>query len=133
MKKGQSKFLVGSFVVIAAIAYLMYTGIKETSVYYLTVSEAVAIVKQGEDFRMEGKVLNGSIKINPNSPGASFVIADAKEQMPIVFKGALPDLFKDDVDIVVQGKLDNEGVFNAHTLLTSCPSKYEAAEEGQKI
>ncbi|MEE8483003.1 MAG: cytochrome c maturation protein CcmE [Nitrospinota bacterium] len=133
MKKGQSKFLVGSLVVIGAIAYLVYTGIKETSVYYFSVSEAVAIAKKGEDFRMEGKVLNGSVKLNPDSLGASFVIADSKEQMPIVFKGALPDMFKDDVDVVVQGKLDNDGVFKAHTLLTSCPSKYEAAEEGKKI
>lgn len=132
MKKKQTKFLVGSFVVLGAITYLVYAGIKETSVYYLTVSEVSAIAKPGEDFRMEGKVVAGTIKVDDNSMGARFKITDSKKDIPIRFKGIIPDMFQDDIDVVVQGMLDTEGVFNAHTLLTSCPSRYEAVEEGQK-
>lgn len=131
MKKTQTKFLVGSLIVVGAISYLVYAGIKETSVYYLTVSEVSSIAKPGEDFRMEGKVVPGSIKKDANSMGAQFLITDSKKEIPISYKGIIPDMFSDDIDVVVQGMLDPEGLFNAHTLLTSCPSRYEA-EDGSE-
>ena len=131
-KKGQQKFIIGALLVVGAISYLVYAGIKETSVYYLSVSEAVAMAKKGVDFRMEGKVLPGTIKVDGDSLGASFIISDSSTQMPIVFRGPLPDMFKDEADVVVQGKIGPDGVFTAHTLMTSCPSKYEAAESETK-
>ncbi len=130
MKKNQTKFLVGGLVIIGAVAYLMYMGIKETSVYYLTVSES-ASMQSGKDFRMEGTVVPGSIKVAPDSLGAEFAITDAQKTVPIAYRGTMPDMFKDDIKVVVQGKFDDKGTFHAHTLLTSCPSKYEASKQGQ--
>lgn len=130
MKNGQTKFLVGGLVVVATVGYLMYMGIKETSVYYLTVSES-AKMGQGQDFRMEGNVVPGTIKIAPDSLGAEFSITDTQKTVNIRYRGTMPDMFKDEIKVVVQGKFDADGVFMAHTLLTSCPSKYEASKDGQ--
>jgi len=125
--------LIGALVMMGAISYLIYAGIKETSVYYLTVSEASMMTSRpGEDFRMEGKVQSGSIKTAENLLGAEFVITDSKKIVRIKYAGALPDMFKDGADVVVQGGFDNSGLFLAHTLLTSCPSRYEASAEEQK-
>lgn len=129
MKKNQTKFLVGGIVIVGAVAYLMYMGIKETSVYYLTVSESQKMAG-GKDFRMEGTVVPGSIKVAPDSLGAEFSITDQAKSVAISYRGTMPDMFKDDIKVVVQGKLDQNGIFHAHTLLTSCPSKYEASEQG---
>ncbi len=130
MKNNQSKFFAGAAVVVVAITYLVYTGIEETSVYYLTVTEAVPMKSSTEDMRIEGLVLAGSIQKDKDSLGASFMLTDDSENIPVTYRGALPDLFDDDIDVVVQGKFDqSSGKFEAHTLLTSCPSKYEATEE----
>lgn len=129
MKKNQTKFLVGGIVIVGAVAYLMYMGIKETSVYYLTVSESQKMAG-GKDFRMEGTVVPGSIKVAPGSLGAEFSITDQAKSVAISYRGTMPDMFKDDIKVVVQGKLDQNGIFHAHTLLTSCPSKYEASRQG---
>ena len=129
MKKNQTKFLVGGIIIVGAVAYLMYMGIKETSVYYLTVSESQKMTG-GKEFRMEGTVLPGSIKVAPDSLGAEFSITDKVKNVPVNYRGTMPDMFKDDIKVVVQGKLDQNGVFHAHTLLTSCPSRYEASEQG---
>jgi cytochrome c-type biogenesis protein CcmE len=42
-------------------------------------------------------------------------------------------MFKDGGEVVVEGILDEHGVFHANTLLTSCPSKYEAEKEAGKM
>lgn len=132
MKKNQTKFIVGGLVVIGAVACLMYLGVKETSVYYLTVSESQSMVGGGKDFRMEGTVVPGTIKMAADSLGAEFAITDKVKNVQVSYRGTMPDMFKDDIKVVVQGKLDQNGIFHAHTLLTSCPSKYEASKQGRK-
>jgi cytochrome c-type biogenesis protein CcmE len=47
----------------------------------------------------------------------------------VVYQGVTPDMFQDGGEVVVEGALDEQGVFHANTLLTSCPSKYEAEEK----
>jgi cytochrome c-type biogenesis protein CcmE len=129
MNKGQKKILIGSLAIVGAIVFLVYTGIKETSVYFLTVSEASVQGKPGQDLRIGGKVLSGSIKKDDDALGAHFFITDEKEKIPIQYRGTLPDMFQDAAAVVVQGKFDSSGLFKAHTLLTSCPSRYEAVNE----
>lgn len=133
MDKTQKKFLVGGLVVVGSVAYLMYSGIKETSVYYLTVSESSSMLSSGKDFRMEGNVVPGTIKVAADSLGAEFAITDSSKQIPVKYHGTMPDMFKDEIKVVVQGKFDSTGTFVAHTLLTSCPSKYEASKQGKKV
>lgn len=129
MKPKQVKFIVGSLVIVLAIGYLIYTGIRQTSVYYLTVSEVYAkgVSYQGEGMRVEGTVVAGSIQKDFGGLKAEFEITDGTDKrLPVHYKGIIPDMFRDGIDVVVEGTLDTQRVFQAHTLLTSCPSKYEA-------
>jgi len=128
MNRGQKRVLIGALAVIGAIGYLVYAGIKETSVYFLTVSEATTAAPN-QDLRIGGKVEAGSIKRDADALGALFVLTDETSKIPIKYKGTLPDMFQEDAEVVVQGKFDSSGLFKAHTLLTSCPSRYEAAKE----
>ncbi|MBI3794054.1 MAG: cytochrome c maturation protein CcmE [Nitrospinae bacterium] len=133
MNKAKKKLLIGALVIVAAVSYLVYAGIQETSVYYLTVTQSSQMLASNKEFRMEGNVVPGSIKQAPDSLGAEFVITDSAKQAPIKYHGTIPDMFKDNIKVVVQGKYDKNGVFVAHTLLTSCPSKYEASKQNNKI
>ena len=126
LKKKQIKFLMGSAAIVLALIYLVITGIGKTSVYYLTVSELLAKGESmyGEGVRVSGKVVNGSIQ-RDSASRVDFKITDDYKDIKVRYKGIVPDLFKEGREVVVEGKVDPGGIFEATTLLTSCPSKYE--------
>lgn len=128
MNKKQIKFITGSIIIVVAIGYLVVTGISKTSVYYLTVSELLSKGDSvfGQGVRVEGKVMDGSIKKDPSALKVDFKITDSSKDISVHYEGVIPDLFEEGRDVVVEGKYTREGIFVAHTLLTSCPSKYEA-------
>jgi cytochrome c-type biogenesis protein CcmE len=58
---------------------------------------------------------------------ADFVMADGDAKIPVHYEGLVPDTFKDNSQVVVEGNLNPERTsFRAHTLLAKCPSKYES-------
>ena len=54
---------------------------------------------------------------------------DESVTFPVEFRDALPDTFTDDAEVVLEGRLRGDGVFEAETLQTKCGSRYEAAPE----
>jgi cytochrome c-type biogenesis protein CcmE len=127
------RFLVGSMVIVAAIGYLMYTGIRETSSYYLTIQEFLPKREQMRDtpLRVAGRVQPGSIAYDARTLSlrfhlASFTDASAGDaSVPVAFTGIKPDMFADGRDVIVEGRYSGD-VLQASQVLTSCPSKYEA-------
>ena len=135
MKHKQIKFVIGSLGIVLALGYLIATSISTTSKFFLTVDElAVAgTLYHGEGLKVKGTVVNGSISRDPdNSLDVSFKIEEKRSMLPVVYKGITPDMFEDGREVVVEGTLGHDGVFHATTLLTSCPSKYEAEKEAGK-
>jgi cytochrome c-type biogenesis protein CcmE len=127
------RFVVGSLVIVAAIAYLMVTGIRETSSYYLTIQEFLPKEEQFRDMplRVAGRVRAGSIDYDAKTLRLNFRLAgfsdasDAQASVPVSFTGIKPDMFADGRDVIVEGRY-KDGVLVANQVLTSCPSKYEA-------
>ncbi|HSD09934.1 MAG TPA: cytochrome c maturation protein CcmE [Candidatus Binatia bacterium] len=127
------RFVIGSMVIVATIGYLMYTGIRETSAYYLTIQEFLPKKDQygNVPLRVAGRVQPGSIDYDPKSLRLRFHLAafsDANRpelSVPVSFTGIKPDMFADSRDVIVEGRYTG-GVFEANQVLTSCPSKYEA-------
>lgn len=120
------KFLVAGAVVLLAIGYLIFTAMGQASVYYLTVSELRAQgAADGRPIRVSGDVVPGSIVRD----GATlrFQIADEGGGLPVVYQGIVPDIFADNVQVVVEGRAGADGEFRANTLLAKCPSKFEAS------
>ena len=131
MDKKKKKFIIGSLIIIGATIYLVVTGISRTSIYYMHVSELLergdSIYNQG--VRVEGKVLSGSIIKGPSPLIVDFKITDGEKDIPVHYKGVIPDMFDDDRDVVIEGVFKPSGEFEARTIMTSCPSKYEAEQE----
>jgi len=127
------RFVIGSMVIVAAIGYLMYTGIRETSSYYLTIQEFLPKKDQygNVPLRVAGRVKPGSIDYDAKSLRLRFHLAafsdtDRPEMsVPVSFTGIKPDMFADGRDVIVEGRYTS-GVLEASQVLTSCPSKYEA-------
>jgi len=125
------KIIVGVFVIILALVLLIYSGMKDTSLYYLTVPELHAqgdeIVRQG--VRVSGDVVPGSIDWNPSAVELRFTMHEAGDTLRVFHKGLMPDQLAEAQQVVVEGHLDSTGIFQATTLMTKCPSKYEAESE----
>lgn len=123
----QAKILVAVGVIVAAVAFLVVTAFQNTAVYYLTVSELQAAGPSlyGQPVRVAGSVVPGSIQRDPASPVVRFEAHDGSGRMPVLYRGVLPDIFGDGVEVVVEGKYAN-GSFTASTLLAKCPSKFES-------
>ncbi len=129
MLKGRTKFIVAIIVIGVAISYLVYGGVNDTMVYYLTVQElkdrVSSVYKQ--KVRVSGKVVPGSIR-NDIDGSLEFTIADGEETVDVTYKGIVPDIFKDDVEAVVEGSYTPDNVFVASLLLAKCPTKYESTD-----
>ena len=130
------KFALGSLLIVGAIGYLIATGINRTSTYFFTVSELMEqkVSYQGTGLKVKGNVVAGSIERDPNDYlSVQFAIEEKTSNLNVVYQGVTPDMFQDGGEVVVEGMLDKQGVFHANTLLTSCPSKYEAEKEAGKM
>lgn len=152
MKKNNLRFLVGAVIILGAVVYLVYTGARDTMMYYLTVAEVHAKGDSliGQGVRIAGKVQPNSIKRDTQGFGVSFLMVDAPAKtndtesglvavrqasllaggalkpLPVHFAGIVPDMFKDNAEVIVEGQVKSDGAFYAKTLMTQCPSKYES-------
>ena len=128
----QRRFIVGAVLIAAAVSYLVYAGIKTTSIYYFEMDEFVAhrSAHAGEDLRVKGWVRSGSVQWNASTNALAFELArkDGTEPVPVAYNGILPDMFAEGREVVVEGRYDAPGL-RAKQIMTSCPSKYEAQQE----
>ncbi len=117
-------------VVVVALGFLAYMLVNQFSTYYLTVSEfwEKGDSVNGKQLRVGGQIVTESVHWDTESVTLSFTLADGEARLPVVYKGAVPDTFRADSDIIVEGKLEPQGVFGATKLITKCPSKYEPSE-----
>jgi len=124
------RFIIGACIITAAVAYLVFTGIRETSVYYLTIDELLSRREAvaGEGLRVAGRVGANSVNWNAATLDLKFRLAnfEDKDGVPVAYNGVLPDMFAEGRDVIVEGTYAHDGSFHARTLLTACPSKYEA-------
>lgn len=132
-----TKFLIGSIALAGAVAYLMYAGVQQSGMYYLTIEEFLARrdLYAGEGIRIAGRVTRGSVRkrMTPKGEELTFAIGDfvtegeLGETVAVHFVGVTPDMFKAEggSDVIVEGKY-RDGVIHAQSVMTSCPSKYEA-------
>lgn len=117
--------IAGGLVALAGVSF------KQNLVYYLTITEYREQIDEigTRDFRLNGKVVEGSVAFASKGLEVSFVISDGVSTMPVSYTKELPDTFKEGAEVVVEGAARDDGVFEATTLLAKCPSKYEKQEE----
>jgi cytochrome c-type biogenesis protein CcmE len=135
MKNG--RFFVGLVGVALVVTYLVWTGISDSMVYYLTPTELMAKVDSDPAFhsvgvKVSGKVVKGSYSQGEQGLVHRFQVHDLENPevtFPVEYRDNLPDTFTDDTEVVLEGRFGVDGVFQAKTLLTKCGSRYEASPE----
>lgn len=131
--RGNLKFIVGGFLLVAIVIALIVQATMSTGAYYMTVEEVqsggASLV--GQRVRVNGAVVPGSENWNAQEITLRFSISDEKSnhQLPIVFYGPRPDNFQRAASAIIEGQLQPDGTFKAETLLLKCPSRYEEEPE----
>lgn len=131
MKARHKRFAwIGAAVALLAIAVtLVLNAFNDNLVFFQTPSDVVdGKVPKGRNFRVGGMVEKGSIQRSADGLSVRFVITDTVKSIPVTYKGALPDLFKDGKGAVAQGKLDAEGNFVASEVLAKHDENYMPPE-----
>ncbi len=124
------RLLVLALVMAGAVGYLMYTGLQGTAAsYFVTVSELQARASEvdGRRVRVGGDVVAGSIvRGGPGEP-IHFRIGDGTSELEVAYSGVLPDIFTEGRHVIVEGLYRNGRPVQADSVLTQCPSRFEAA------
>jgi cytochrome c-type biogenesis protein CcmE len=125
------KFGIAVAIIVVSLAFLAYTGVRDSKSYYVTISELQTQVNQGDAIykkrlRVSGNVVDGSIKRQGNV--ITFTLIEKEKTLPVVYETleAPPDTFKDGAQALAEGKFGRDGVFHATGLSAKCPSKYDA-------
>jgi cytochrome c-type biogenesis protein CcmE len=129
----RNKLLLGGAVIAASLTYAVYLGASGGWQYYLQVDECLAQADQfrGKRLRLSGRVQAGSLKAYPEQREATFVLEGTQHQLPVCYRGSIPDNLAEGRDVVVEGALADDDHFQCDTLITRCASKY-APENSSK-
>ncbi len=130
MQLPQTKFILIGAGMILSMALLIFVGTQGSGVgYYMTVAEFLEAPDQARSgLRVNGKVVHGTIERHDTGEDVGFRMTDGQATLAVYYNGIIPDTFVDGANVVVEGRLQSDGTFAAHTLLAKCPSKYESAD-----
>ena len=119
---------------LAFAAFLVANAFRENLVFFFSPTQVAAKeAPVDRTFRIGGLVEDGTLKRDPDGLTVRFTVTDTAARIPVVFKGILPDLFKEGRGCVAQGKLGSDGVFQAETVLAKHDENYMPPEAGAAL
>ncbi|MGN6058758.1 MAG: cytochrome c maturation protein CcmE [Sphingomicrobium sp.] len=129
--KNQRLILVVAAVVALFVAVLLAMwGLKDRASYFYTPADiAAGKAQQGQAMRLGGMVERGSVQRQPDGVTIRFVVTDGQASTPVVYRGIVPDLFREGSGAVAEGRLQN-GTFVADTILAKHDERYMPPELG---
>jgi cytochrome c-type biogenesis protein CcmE len=117
---------------LGAVTALVLSAFQENLVFFFTPTEVAANkAPQGRTFRIGGMVEKGSVK--REGVDVRFVVTDTAKTLPVVYKGLLPDLFREGKGVVAQGQLGADGVFRASEVLAKHDENYMPPEAAEAV
>ena len=123
------KFLVGGAVILVALGYMIWAGVTQSAVYFVTPAELTASPVAGKAYRLGGLVTPGSLKWEPRTLDLTFTMSDGRAVVPVRHKGAAPDLFGEGRGAVVEGQWTSDGYFKASLIMAKHSEEYKAPHD----
>jgi cytochrome c-type biogenesis protein CcmE len=122
--------IIGGVAVAAGFGFKAF----DSSIGFRTPTDVLAgAVPQGKRFQLGGMVTEGSVQRTPGSLEVRFMVADLEKQLPVIFSGVLPDLFKEKSGVVANGRLNEQGVFVADEVLAKHDENYMPPALGKAL
>jgi cytochrome c-type biogenesis protein CcmE len=134
MKPRHKRMAAIAFGVIAlgvATALVLQAFQKNLVFFFSPTQVAAKEAPLGRTFRIGGIVEPGSVK--RSGVDVSFTVTDTAKAIPVVYRGSLPDLFREGKMVVAQGQLRDDGVFHAREVLAKHDENYMPPEAKEAV
>ena len=126
--------VAGGLAALAVAIALVLTAFRQNLVFFFTPSQVAAKeAPLDRTFRIGGMVETGSVKRQADGLTVHFLVTDTAKSIPVVYRGALPDLFREGKGVVAQGQLDADGVFRAREVLAKHDENYMPPEAAHAL
>jgi cytochrome c-type biogenesis protein CcmE len=127
-------FIVAGLAALGVAAALVLSAFQQNLVFFFSPSQVVAKEAPiNKTFRVGGLVENGTLKRDSDGLTVHFTVTDTAKSIPVVYKGILPDLFKEGKGCVAQGHVGSDGVFYADQVLAKHDENYMPPQAGEAI
>ena len=136
MRRRSRLFMLGAFLVAGiAFAVIAASGINENLVYYWTPKDlrAAGDKAYGASIRLGGMVVKGSIQNHGGTSGIEFDVKDATDVVHVKSSGVPPQMFRENIGVVVEGTMVQGGYFKSNRLMVSHDNEYKAPEQGHSM
>ena len=119
---------------LAITVALVLNAFRSNLVFFFSPSQIAAKeAPLGRSFRLGGLVQQGSLQRKDDGLTVTFVVTDTVKAIPVVYKGILPDLFKEGKGVVTSGKLGSDGAFRADEVLAKHDENYMPPEAADAL
>jgi len=120
------KTVIAVVLIASALTYLIYQTMQSSWAYYYSVDDFAASKStiQNHSFRIAGRVKKGTVRQDLEKMHLTFTLTGQTAALAVSYKGAVPDNFAEGVELLVEGRLEPTGIFQADKLITRCESKY---------
>ena len=131
-KRRRLWLLVGSLGVFAVAVALVLSALSDNIVFFYSPSQlAEKHVSAGRRFRIGGLAENGSV--HKEGSEVRFRVTDLKRSVEVVYRGILPDLFREGQGVIAEGSLGSDGIFKAGEVLAKHDEKYMPPEVAKAL
>jgi cytochrome c-type biogenesis protein CcmE len=129
----RTAMIVSIVVILGAFAYLLYGGIGENLVYFLTPAELLAKGTSAVDtpVRLGGMIEEGSVQWDAQKLDLRFRVTDGTKTVAVHSTGAPPSMFRPGIGVIVEGRYAKDGVFNATNLMVRHSNEYHPPKDGK--
>ncbi|HSC94457.1 MAG TPA: cytochrome c maturation protein CcmE [Burkholderiales bacterium] len=133
-RKKRIAMVVGGLAALAIAVSLVLAAFRQNLVFFFTPSQVAANeAPLGKTFRIGGMVETGSVKRQADGLTVRFMVTDTAKSIPVVYRGALPDLFREGKGVVAQGRVGADGVFMASEVLAKHDENYMPPEAAEAV
>lgn len=126
--------IVAGLATLGIVCALVLNAFRANVVFFVSPSEIAARdMRAAHRFRLGGLVERGSLTRTDGGLTVRFVVTDMAKEIPVIYHGVLPDLFREGSGVVTQGVLGADGVFHADEVLAKHDEKYMPPDAGAAL
>ena len=136
MKKRHRRiiFICVSLAALGLAAWLVLGAFRNNLVFFFSPTQiASKEAPVNKTFRIGGLVENGTLQRDNDGLTVRFTVTDTANSIPVVYKGILPDLFKEGRGCVAQGRVGGDGIFYADQIMAKHDENYMPPEAARAL
>ena len=118
---------------VGAVLLAMW-GLQDRAAYFVTPSDiAAGKARPDRSMRLGGMVVKGSLKRDGDGLTIRFLVSDTRNTTPVVYRGIVPNLFREGSGVVAEGRLDPNGMFVADNILAKHDERYMPPQMANEV